>query len=748
MQDDAPEARITQLQSTPFRSIWTLWHSGCRACRELWHRVVTICRRRSLISEILALQLGIAAAIGLLALTGLWWASSWVIDDNMHKWGEQWLVNLDELGMPLYVSDDEEKYLRIEDYVSKFNEISFVRYYSASGESIFSEYPHRDDLDVGPLEPEDLHDLAESEDQRYVVDTLFQDIPLVRLTKPIWTESLLTDGLLGFDLSEENSVRETLVGYVELGLDFSNYHAQLTRNIVMGLLIGGAVLVLLTMASWLIYRRALLPLSQLQKPLKELARGKTNWRVRTSGHKEIVAIADALNTTITALNERDKKLWQLANHDPLTGLINRHRFAELLDQELESIARNDTMSALLFIDLDQFKYVNDMYGHGAGDQLLKHVAAHLRSNVRKEDIASRFGGDEFIVLISDVNRKDVKSICDALLCVHQYRFEDSSDSFSIRCSIGVTMIRGEHFSPTELLAQADRACHRAKARGRNQYQFYKASSREMNEMAAEVGWSQKIQKALQDDAFVLHYQPIIDINSGQPAYYEVLLRMRDGQRKLIPPSAFLPAANRFGLMGEIDQWVIRNAVQKLAGFRSKDSGVQFTLNVSGSIFETTDPFKYIQKHLQENDVPLDAIVLEITEQVAVRNTANAAKKMAYLAEHGCKFAIDDFGAGHSSYKYLKTLPVDFVKIDGGFISNLVEDFIDQRIVSSICEIAKATNNKTIAEHVGDYETFELVRDLGVDYAQGFYLGKPSAKLRSQPLPVPIGSAKRRRRRAS
>jgi EAL domain-containing protein (putative c-di-GMP-specific phosphodiesterase class I) len=303
------------------------------------------------------------------------------------------------------------------------------------------------------------------------------------------------------------------------------------------------------------------------------------------------------------------------------------------------------------------------------------------------------------------------------------------------------MIRGDRFTPAELLAQADMACHHAKARGRNQFQFYKASSAEMSAMVADAGWSQKIQRALKEDSFVLHYQPIIDIKTGKPAYFEVLLRMRGEHRKLIAPSAFLPAATRFGLMAEIDQWVIRNALRKLADFRSKLGDIRFTVNISGSIFETTDLFEFIDENLRENGIPQDAIVLEITEQVAVSNISNAAKQIAYLGERGCKFAIDDFGAGYSSYRYLKTLPVDFVKIDGAFVDSLTEDFVDQRIISSICEIAQATHSKTIAEHVKDYETYALLRELGVDYAQGFYLGKPAANLKSASMPISIGARK-------
>jgi diguanylate cyclase (GGDEF)-like protein len=653
--------------------------------------------------------------------------------------------------MPLYVSDDSEKYVRIENYVDKFSEISFVRYYSVDGEPIFVEFPHQSDPGIAALAPETLKDLAEqpSPEQRYRLDTLFGEIPVVRISKPIWTQSLLSDGLLGLDLSDPTAVDETLVGYVELGLDFSNYQTQLTRTIMTATLIGIAVLLILTAASWYIYRRALLPLSQLQIPLKRLARGKTNFDVKISGHREIVAIADALNTTVSALNERDKTLWHFANHDPLTGMINRHRFAELLREEIALAAQKGRSSALLFIDLDQFKYVNDTFGHAAGDRLLKLVAERLAGSVRQQDVVARFGGDEFVVLLSAVDKREATKICGGLVHrMQDQRFMEGHDAFDIRCSIGVTMIRDENLSSAELLAQADMACHHAKTRGRNQFHFYKASSKEVNEMEADAGWSRQIQRALKEDRFVLHYQPIVDIHTGAASYYEVLIRMKGDNNKLAPPSAFLPAASRFGLMVEIDQWVIRNALHQLSEFRKRDSNTRFTINVSGNIFERPDFFTYLQHTLDATGVPLDAIVLEITEQVAVRNMGAAAEVIAQLAERGCKFAIDDFGAGYSSYNYLKTLPVDFVKIDGSFVRNLTDDDIDQKIVSSISEIAAATNSRTIAEHVKDYETFELLRELGVDYAQGYFLGKPSAKLKNPKLPVRMQVGQSRRRCAS
>lgn len=679
--------------------------------------------------EILTLQIVFAIVVGLLAFGGVWLTSTWVIEDNIQRWGEQWISKLDELGMPLYVSQDSEKFVRIESYVDKFSEISSVRYYSAAGVPIFTDSPHDGEPDMPALESAVLLSLVNGPMEKpYVLERIDRERPLVRITKPIWTESTRSDGLLDFDLDDDAAVQETLVGFVELGLDFTEYETRLGRNIVLGSLASLAVLLFLTVASWFIYRRALRPLSQLQNPLRELAKGHTDFSVNASGHTEIVAIANALNSTVSALNERDKKLWQLANHDSLTGLINRHRFSELLNAELERVAEDGSMSALLFIDLDQFKYVNDTVGHAAGDRLLKSVADHLRGSVGDNAIVSRFGGDEFVVLTSNVNKKDVENLCRLLVQgMREYRFMENNDSFTVPCSIGVTLFRDDDRAPADLLAQADMACHYAKARGRNRFHFYTASGSEMRHMVSEVNWSQQIEAALREDLFVLRYQPIVNLRTGEPMLHEVLLRMQGDDGKLIQPSAFLPAANRFGLMSEVDQWVIHNALERLGKFRARHGDLRFTLNVSGNIFETPQLFQFFQNALEQNGVPREAVVLEITEQVAVASTGGAAKRIAQLTKTGFKFAIDDFGAGYSSYNYLKTLPVDFIKIDGAFITELSRDDVDQAIVSSISQIAQVTGKRTIAEHVGDLRTCEVLKELGVDYGQGNFLGKPSSE---------------------
>ena len=716
-----------------------------------WTLTLEFCRRRSLVSEILALQLAFAVVIGLFAFGGVRWMSTWVIEDNMRKWGEQWISQLDELGMPLYVSQDTEKYIRIESYVDKFPEISLVRYYSAEGNPIFTELPYRSSTAMPVLEPKVLLRLVNTlgTENSYLLERIDRELPLMRISKPIWTESLRTDGMLDFDLDAEFAVKETLVGFVELGLDFSDYKARLTRNVMLGSLGGVIALLILTVASWFIYRRALLPLSKLQDSLEELAKGRTDFSVQATGHKEIVAIADALNTTVSALRERDKKLWRMANHDPLTGLINRHRFSELLDEEIDRIAADGTMSALLFIDLDQFKYVNDTVGHAAGDRLLKSVARRLQDGVRETDIVSRFGGDEFLLLISKISKKDVDSICNELVKrMREYRFLESGSSFTVPCSIGVALINDDHCTATDLLAQADMACHYAKAQGRNRFHFFKASGSEMRQMVAEINWSQQIEAALREDLFVLRYQPIVDVHTGEPVFHEVLLRLQPKHGKIILPSAFLPAANRFGLMAEIDEWVICNALEKLGEFRSWYGDVRFTLNVSGNFFETPHLLQCLEDSLKSNEVPLEAVVLEITEQVAIANMAGASRQIADMADLGLKFAIDDFGAGYSSYNYLKTLPVHYIKIDGTFITELAGDEVDQTIVSSISQIAQATDKKTIAEHVQDYRTLDVLRDLGVDYAQGYFLGKPSTSLKRERAPVSLASRRDRKRRTA
>ena len=686
------------------------------------------------------------------AIGFLWWTSGWVVEDNLKNWGEQWISELDDLGMPLYTSLDEERFLRIERFVNAFPEISFVRYYTTDGEVIFTGQTTDSEIQVPQLDADQLGRLMQightASDEAIVLEKAGQGMAVVRVIKPIWTESLAEDGLLDFDPDAMNSGDPVLVGYAELALDFHNYEGQLNQNILTASLLGIIVLLLLTLASSVVFRRAMRPLAQLQKPLEELAHGSTDFKVKTTGHREIVAIADAVKTTVTALNERDKMLWQLANMDSLTGLVSRHRFSELLEEELTKVGGRAEPTALLFVDLDQFKCVNDTLGHAAGDRFLKETAERLQKGVRKNDVVARFGGDEFTILIPEIAREEAEAICQALVKdLRDHHFMEGGQTFSVPCSIGATLFDSNVLSAEDLMAQADMACHDAKVKGRNRVQFYELTDKEMNQKTADAGWSQQIQRALKEDLFTMHYQPIVDIRTGRATHYEALLRLQADDGQLVPPMAFLPAASRFGHMQEIDEWVLRNALTNLAEFRKRKKELRLTVNISGTIFEDENLFPFIEKNLADNNLKPDSIVLEITEQVAVRNLGGARRQIETLSEFGCKFAIDDFGAGYSSYSYLKRLPVDYIKIDGSFIRDLATDEVDKTIVKSISQIAKATNKLTVAEHVGDAATYDLLLDLGVDYAQGFYVGKPAAELAAPELPTSLKATRKRKKEA-
>jgi diguanylate cyclase (GGDEF)-like protein len=715
-----------------------------RKLRLLLARAIAIARRRSLIGDILLAQLTVAAIAGAFALAGLWWASGWVIRDNMRAWGEQWLDNLDEVAIPLYLPDDGRRYARTDAYVSEFAEILFVRYYSPKGEVAFTESANGAPPPIPAIERARLEETAtpRTGDRRYVLDAVFPEMPFVRVAKPVWTRSVRADGLLGFD-PEAGAVDQTLVGYVELGLDFGSAQAYLVRSTVAAAFIGGALLLLLTVASWLICRRALRPLLALQAPLRRLAHGQAHVSVVAAGHREIAAIANALNATAMALDEREKELTRLAQGDALTGLLNRDRFSELLQREVERAADTGRTSALLLIDLDQFKYVNGTLGHTGGDSLLKLVAERLVTSVRPQDTVARFGGDEFAVLLRDVSKLEAAAACfDVVERMQDRPFVEGGRSFNVRCSIGVAMIRGAR-GPASLLSRADMACRHAKASGGNRFHFYQTSSRELAEMAADADWLQKLQTALKTDGFVLHYQPIVNIRTRETMYYEVLVRMLiDGE--LVPPATFMPAATRLGLMAELDQWVLRHALRNLAELRAAHGDVRLTVNVSGSTFERVDFFSYLQTEARASGVPLDAVVIEITEQIAVRNLSAAATRMAELVKGGCRFAIDDFGSGYCSYAYLKQLPVAFVKIDGSFIVNLAADIVDRKIVAAIREVAVATGCETIAEHVENVETLRLLAKLGITYGQGYLLGTPSPSVEDASGPAPVAATHRRR----
>jgi len=728
-----------------------LCKSSFERARGLLHpffRSVLVRRPKSLVGEILRLHLLFGILIYSVSVAGLWWTSNRVMEDNLRKWAVQWITELEELGAPLYSDRDNERYVRVEQFIKKFPGISYVRYYTQGGKLLFAG--NADTAAAADHEPtlsqrrlSALSDVSSSK-KPYVLDDSEGHSFRFRAFTPVWLESIPDAALLDLDFTRNQVDEIQVVGFVELGMDFGAYRKQLAHNIFVSCLVFAGLFVCVLIVGRKLFKNALRPLSDLQTPLAQLAKGATNIQVRNSGHQEIRVIARALNRTIHALNQRNETLTRLANHDSLTGLANRHHFSSLL----ENAVMRTTNSALLFVDLDQFKYVNDTLGHAAGDRLLVQVARCLKNTLCENHDVARFGGDEFTILLHDISKGSATEIAESLLqALQDFTFLEDGHAFNVTCSIGITMIDSDQFTPEELLSHADMACHEAKRKGRNCWNFYEPSSNERENLASDIGWSRRIVQALKNDVFLFEYQPIINVASGRREMYEVLLRMPDENGKTVAPNSFMPAAIRFGLMSEIDHWVIEKAIDALAGFREQGTECIFTINLSGHVFDDPKLIATITNGLRKSKLPPSSLVFEITEEVAIRHMARANLLIRKIIDLGCQFALDDFGTGFSSLNYLKHLPVKYIKIDGNFVENMASDSIDQAMVRSIIEVAKTVGKMTIAEYVQDARTLEILQDLGIDYAQGYYIGEPRPMLASEPFPVPARSAGRRKRKS-
>jgi diguanylate cyclase (GGDEF)-like protein/PAS domain S-box-containing protein len=423
-----------------------------------------------------------------------------------------------------------------------------------------------------------------------------------------------------------------------------------------------------------------------------------------------------------------RQLAHHATHDSLTGLINRREFETRLVEALE-VARCGKQHVLLYIDLDQFKVVNDTCGHGAGDHLLRQVTALIRGRVRSSDIVSRLGGDEFGVLLEDCGVERAVEIADDLRAsIRDYRFVWKDAAFDIGASIGLVAVTEESPSIESLLSAADVACYAAKDGGRNRIHIYQQG--DAAERHAEMQWVSRVTRALEDGRMELYFQPIVPIdgNPDRRGHYELLVRMRDENGRPVPPSAFIPAAERYNVMPMIDRWVISHALEHLVfrrGDGDRDDGYSLAINLSGTSLNDDSFLDFVLDEMKRHQPAPGSICFEITETAAISNLARAAHFMNELKAQGCEFSLDDFGSGLSSFTYLKNLPVDYVKIDGHFIRNVAADHVNQCMVDSIKRVGNAMGIRTIAEHVEDRETLEILESIGVQYAQGYHIAAPA-----------------------
>ena len=423
------------------------------------------------------------------------------------------------------------------------------------------------------------------------------------------------------------------------------------------------------------------------------------------------------------------KLSYQASHDSLTGLINRGEFERRLNLALKSAAQLGSYHAVMYLDLDQFKVVNDTCGHAAGDQLMRQVSAVLQRRLRERDTLARLGGDEFGVLLENCAPDNALRIAEGLRqTVMECHFAWETRSFNIGVSIGLVNVDDGLFTLTDVLSAADSACYMAKEKGRNRVQVYHAGDSELSIRQGEMEWIGRLQKALEEDRFVLYSQEIagLDVSREPEDHCEILIRMLDERGELVLPMAFIPAAERYNLMPSIDRWVIRNAFAIIAGRQADKVGKPgiFAINLSGASIGDEHFLEYVREQFDHFAVAPQSICFEITETAAIAKLDKAAYFINQLKSVGCLFSLDDFGAGMSSFAYLKHLPVDFLKIDGGFVKDMADDPIDRAMVEAINSVGHVMGKRTIAEFVDGDRVIRMLREMGVDFAQGYGVGKP------------------------
>ncbi len=417
-----------------------------------------------------------------------------------------------------------------------------------------------------------------------------------------------------------------------------------------------------------------------------------------------------------------------ACHDALTGLINRSEFEQRLEHALLTGKLEAKQHTLLYLDLDQFKIVNDTCGHLAGDELLRQLTSVLQAKLRKNDTLARLGGDEFGVLLESCPVAPALVVADQLRqTVREFHFVWKDKVFQLGLSIGLVTFSDGEETLVDILRMADAACYLAKDKGRNRVQIYTSEDTRLAQRHGEMGWVVRIQKALEEDRFVLFSQKILPlVNSLEDGdHYEVLLRLKEEDGTLIPPMAFIPAAERYGLMPQLDRWVITTAFAQHRKRHPPGHAVgTCAINLSGASICDENLYEFVTEQFDLYKVPASGICFEITETSAIANLTQAVVLIRKLKDLGCRFSLDDFGSGMSSFAYLKHLPVDYLKIDGGFVKDMVEDPIDHAMVEVINHIGHVMHIKTIAESVENAAILEALRNLGVDYAQGYEIEKP------------------------
>ena len=431
-----------------------------------------------------------------------------------------------------------------------------------------------------------------------------------------------------------------------------------------------------------------------------------------------------LQGALERAEKTEAELRFLADHDSLTGLLNRRRFRAELDQYVSFSARYGGRGAVMVIDIDGLKEVNDKFGHQAGDRLIRGVSDILRERVRATDIVARLSGDEFAVLMPQTDTAGALQLGEDLRAQAAESFMPSSEMAPASISVGITMFGGQDAGSEAVLLAADQAMYQAKAEGRNRIMLFHAPDGEHGEPRRAQTTSARIRDALTQNRLRLATQPIRSLASGGIERYELFLRMTGESGELLPAASFIEVAERSGMVQELDRWVVAQALELMAERERAGDPVSLHMNLSGASMTDLSVLEFIERRLDEGEADPARCTFEITQSARVEDYDTAGAFADRLTEFGCEVAIDDYGAGFSPFAYLKKVPFDVIKIDGTFIREMAQNDADQLVVKAIVEIARGLGKRTIAEFVEDEHTENLLREYGVDMAQGFHLGRP------------------------
>ncbi|MGD8884792.1 MAG: EAL domain-containing protein [Gammaproteobacteria bacterium] len=480
------------------------------------------------------------------------------------------------------------------------------------------------------------------------------------------------------------------------------------------------------------------PLRRLAQYLRAMYSGDVNIIPQNFhgvvGIRELEEVRQAINdyknrfqTATITLEEKNRELTKLTYHDPLTGCFNRRAFESRLEHAVDTALIENKEHVLCYIDLDQFKVVNDTCGHVAGDELLKQVAALLENEIRDTDMLARLGGDEFGVLLEGCGIDKARDMAESMrLKIKTHRFSWKDRPLDIGISLGLVPINADNANFGDILKNADAACYVAKDSGRNRLQVYQEHDKEMAQRYGEMQWVSAIKQALEENRFELHAQLIKPIRDDtEPLHYELLVRLREHDGELVAPMAFIPAAERYNLMSDIDLWIIRNALSSIGKLNeNRRSNLSLSINLSGHSLGNEETSNIIKSLILESNIEPQRLCFEITETAAITNLSVATQFIKNLRKLGCQFSLDDFGSGLSSFGYLSNLEVDFIKIDGEFIKTIENSRLSLSIVNAINQIGHVMGVKTIAEHVESQSIMHLLSTIGIDFAQGFAIHKP------------------------